>query len=73
MLMKTQGGTNSMENIVYLNPKNKDKLIETATKELVDYLVTQADRGVPLEAIIGLLDVYKTNITLELLSFNEDK
>ena len=46
--MKTQGGTNSMENIVYLNPKNKDKLIETATKELVDYLVIQADRGVPL-------------------------
>ena len=73
MLMKTQGGTNSMENIVYLNRKNKDKLIETATKELVDYLVTQADRGVPLEAIIGLLDVYKTNITLELLSFSEDR
>ena len=48
--MKTQGCTNSMENIVYLNPKNKDKLIETATKELVDYLVIQADRGVPLEA-----------------------
>ena len=71
--MKTQGGTNSMENIVYLNPKNKDKLIETATIELVDYLVTQADRGVPLEAIIGLLDVYKTNITLELLSFSEDR
>ena len=72
MQTEIQGGINNMENVVFLNPKNKDKLIETATKELVDYLVTQADRGVPLEALIGLLDVYKTNITLELLTF-EDK
>ena len=72
MQTEIQGGTNSMENVVFLNPKNKDKLIESASQDLAQYLVNQADKGVPLEALIGLLDVYKTNITLELLTF-EDK
>jgi hypothetical protein len=58
-------------NIVYLNPKNKNEDIEAASKELAQYLVDQAEKGVPLEALIGLLDVYKTNITLELLTFEE--
>lgn len=58
-------------NIVYLNPNNKNENIEAASKELAQYLVDQAERGVPLEALIGLLDVYKTNITLELLTFEE--
>ena len=72
MQTEIQGGTNSMENVVFLNPKNKDKLIESASQDLAQYLVDQSDKGVPLEALIGLLDVYKTNITLELLTF-EDK
>ena len=72
MQTEIQGGTNSMENVIFLNPKNKDKLIESASLELSQYLINQADKGVPLEALIGLLDVYKTNITLELLTF-EDK
>lgn len=58
-------------NIVYLNPNNKNENIEAASKELAQYLVNQAEKGVPLEALIGLLDVYKTNITLELLTFEE--
>ena len=58
-------------NIVYLNPNNKNENIEAASKELAQYLVDQAEKGVPLEALIGLLDVYKTNITLELLTFEE--
>jgi hypothetical protein len=72
MLTKTQGGTNSMENIVYLNLDNKSKLIDEAAKGLSNFLKDEIERGVPMEALIGLLDVYKTNITLEILAF-EDK
>jgi len=60
-----------MKNVVYLNPKNKNKLIEDASKELAEYLAKKANEGVPLEALIGLLDVYKTNITLEILTFED--
>tara|TARA_R110002020_G_scaffold135973_7_gene303512 strand:- start:2151 stop:2336 length:186 start_codon:yes stop_codon:yes gene_type:complete len=60
-----------MKNVVFLNPKNKNKLIEDASKELAEYLSNKANEGVPLEALIGLLDVYKTNITLEILTFED--
>ena len=59
------------DNIVHLNPKHKSKQIDAASKELAEYLINQANKGVPLEALIGLLDVYKTNITLEILTFED--
>ena len=65
MQTEIQGGINSMENVIFLNPKNKDKLIESASLELSQYLVNQADKGVPLEALIGLLEIYKHNMTIE--------
>jgi len=60
-----------MENVINLNSKHPDHLLEVASDELSEYVVNQSANGVSIESLIGLLDIFKTSLTLELLDSSE--
>ena len=60
-----------MENVINLNSKHPDHLLEVASDELSEYVVNQSANGVSIESLIGLLDIFKTSLVLELLDSSE--
>tara|TARA_R110002167_G_scaffold138046_1_gene325154 strand:+ start:433 stop:624 length:192 start_codon:yes stop_codon:yes gene_type:complete len=59
-------------NVITLPSKNPDLLLERASEELSACVIKCSEDGLPLESLIGLLDIFKTSLTLELLGLEEE-
>ena len=58
-------------NVITLPNKNPDLILEKASEELSACVIKCSEDGLPLESLIGLLDIFKTSLTLELISPEE--
>tara|TARA_R110002073_G_scaffold227750_1_gene388580 strand:+ start:341 stop:532 length:192 start_codon:yes stop_codon:yes gene_type:complete len=61
------------DNVVILPTKNPDLILTNASEELSACVIKCSEDGLPLESLIGLLDIFKTSLTLELLSPEEEE
>tara|TARA_R110001632_G_scaffold192914_1_gene313771 strand:- start:157 stop:348 length:192 start_codon:yes stop_codon:yes gene_type:complete len=59
-------------NVITLPTKNPDLLLANASEELSACVIKCSEDGLPLESLIGLLDIFKTSLTLELISIEEE-
>jgi|TARA_B110000037_G_scaffold144123_1_gene163003 hypothetical protein len=60
-------------NVITLPTKNPDLILTNASEELSACVIKCSEDGLPLESLIGLLDIFKTSLTLELLSPEEEE
>tara|TARA_R110000787_G_scaffold126235_1_gene237497 strand:- start:145 stop:336 length:192 start_codon:yes stop_codon:yes gene_type:complete len=59
-------------NVITLPTKNPDLLLAQASEDLSACVIKCSEDGLPLESLIGLLDIFKTSLTLELISIEEE-
>tara|TARA_R110000824_G_scaffold355716_1_gene542917 strand:- start:544 stop:735 length:192 start_codon:yes stop_codon:yes gene_type:complete len=59
-------------NVVILPTKNPDLLLAKASEDLSACVIKCSEDGLPLESLIGLLDIFKTSLTLELINIEEE-
>jgi len=60
------------DNVITLPTKNTDLLLAQASEDLSACVIKCSEDGLPLESLIGLLDIFKTSLTLELISIGEE-
>jgi len=56
------------ENVIYLDTNKTisiDVIMNEASEEIGNCLIKYAEKGLPIEALIGLLEIYKHNMTVE--------
>lgn len=60
-------------NVITLPNKNPDLILERAAEELSACVIKCSDDGLALESLIGLLDIFKMGLTLELINPEEEE
>ena len=56
------------ENVIYLDANKTipiDVVMNEASEEIGNCLIKYVEKGLPIEALIGLLEIYKHNMTIE--------
>ncbi len=60
-------------NVITLPSRNPDLILERASEELSACVIKCSEDGLPLESLIGLLDIFKMGLTLELINPEEEE